>query len=106
MTEPFSGTINYWILQTGAMMLTALLIPKLRITSLLGASLTVLALGLLNATLWDAALFFQIPHAFSTQALVLLAANGAIFWILVKILPGIEIDGVLPALAAPIVFTA
>ncbi len=44
MTEPFSGTINYWILQMGPMMLTALLIPKLRITSLLGTSLTVLNL--------------------------------------------------------------
>jgi putative membrane protein len=105
MTEPFNGTINYWIVQTAAMMLTALLIPNLRITSIFGALLVVFALGLVNATVWDAALFFQVPQAVTTQALVLLLANGAIFWVLVKILPGIEVDGVLPALVAPIVFT-
>ncbi len=105
MADPFSGTLNYWLLQTVAMMLTALLIPKMRITGLFGAFLIVLALGLVNATVWDAALFFQVPRAFSTQALVLLAANGVIFWILVKILPGIEVEGVLAALAAPVVFT-
>jgi putative membrane protein len=105
MAEPFNGTINYWILQTAAMMLTALLIPNLRITSIFGALLVVFALGLVNATVWDAALFFQMPQAVTTQALVLLVANGAIFWVLVKILPGIEVDGVVPALVAPVVFT-
>jgi hypothetical protein len=39
------------------------------------------------------------------QALLLFLANGVLFWILVKILPGIEVQGVLPALAAPVVFT-
>jgi len=103
--EPFTGTLNYWVLQTVAMLLTALLIPGLRITGLFGATLTVVALALVNATLWDAALFFQVPDAPTTQALVLLATNGAIFWLLVKLLPGIAVSGVLPALAAPIVFT-
>jgi uncharacterized membrane protein YvlD (DUF360 family) len=104
--EPYRGLINYWGLQTVAMMLTALLIPRMKITSIFGALGIVLALGLVNATVWDTALFFSVPSSFSRHALTLLAANGLLFWVLVKLLPGIEIDGFAPALVAPVVFTA
>lgn len=97
--------LSYWILQTLAMALTALLIPGLRITSILGATLAVVGLAFVNATIWDAALFFEVPSSFSTQMLVLVLANGGIFWILAKLLPGIEVEGILPALIAPLVFT-
>jgi putative membrane protein len=104
MTEPFVGTLNYWVLQTVAMMLTALFIPGLRITGFFGATLTVVALAFVNATIWDAASFLSIPTGLTAQVAVLLVANGVIFWVLVKLLPGIEIHGVLAALAAPVVF--
>lgn len=95
----------YWALQSVAMLITAILIPRLRITSIFGATGMVIALALVNAKLWDAALFLQIPNQFTYQAGLLLFSNGVIFWVLVKLLPGIEIDGFLPALAAPLVFT-
>lgn len=98
------ATLNYWFLQTVAMTVTALLIPKLRITSIFGALITVISLAAINATVWDAALFLSMPQAFTTQAGLLLATNGAIFWILVKLLPGIEVEGVFPAIIAPVVF--
>lgn len=104
--EPYRGLINYWGLQTVAMMLTALVIPRMKITSIFGALGIVLALGLINATVWDTALFFSVPSSFSRHALTLLAANGLLFWVLVKLLPGIEIDGFAPAFVAPVVFTA
>jgi uncharacterized membrane protein YvlD (DUF360 family) len=104
--EPYRGLINYWGLQTVAMMLTALVIPRMKITSIFGALGIVLALGLVNATVWDTALFFSVPSSFSGHALTLLAANGVIFWVLVKMLPGIEIEGFAPAFVAPVVFTA
>jgi uncharacterized membrane protein YvlD (DUF360 family) len=104
--EPYRGLINYWGLQTVAMMLTALVIPRMKITSIFGALGIVLALGLVNATIWDTALFFSVPSSFSRHALTLLAANGLLFWVLVKLLPGIEIDGFAPAFVAPVVFTA
>jgi len=97
--------LNYWVLQTLAMSVTALLIPRLRITGIFGAFKIVAALAFLNATLWDAALFFSIPDAVTTQAALLLVVNGLIFWILVKVLDGIEVDGFLPAVLAPVVFT-
>jgi uncharacterized membrane protein YvlD (DUF360 family) len=78
----------------------------MKITSIFGALGIVLALGLVNATVWDTALFFSVPSSFSRHALTLLAANGVLFWVLVKLLPGIEIEGFAPAFVAPVVFTA
>jgi putative membrane protein len=98
-------TVRYWVLQTVAMMLTALVIPRLRITSIIGAIGILVALAFVNATLWSAALFFSVPASPTVEALVLVLANGAIFWVLCKLLPGIEVQGVLPAIVAPVVFT-
>jgi putative membrane protein len=97
--------VTYWLLQTAAMMVTAFLIPGLRVTSPLGALLAVVTLAFINAHLWDAALFFEVPRSMSIHTVLLLGANGLIFWLVVKLLPGIEISGIIPALVAPVVFT-
>ena len=97
---------HFWILQLLAMLLTILLIPKLRISGLAGTLFLVGAIALVNAFLWDPALFYAIPDAVSLQAFLLLLANGVIFWMLVKLVPGIEVEGLTPAIAAPVVFTA
>ncbi len=97
--------LSYWFLQTVAMALTFGLIPNLRVTHFLGATLMVVALALVNTHLWDAALFFEIPDHFSWRVAGLLLANGLIFWVIAKLLPGIEVEGILPALVAPLVFT-
>lgn len=100
-----SINISFWILQTIAMMITAFLLPRLTVSGPLGALGAVIGLAFVNAHIWDAALFFQIPNSFTSHALLLIVANGVVFWILVKVLPGIEVQGVLPAIAAPIVFS-
>jgi len=96
---------SYWVLQTIAMLITAFLLPNLRITSIFGALFIVIALAFVNSKVWDAALFLTVPNTFSYQSVLLVLTNGLLFWILIKILPGIEVDGILPALAAPIVFS-
>lgn len=100
-------TFNYsfWIIQTVAMMLTVFFIPKLKVEGPIPAFLTVLALSFINSHVWDAALFFKVPDTLSSQAALLILTNGLIFWLVVKILPGIETQGILPALVAPIVFS-
>jgi len=97
--------LNYWILQSIAMGLTALFIPGLRVTSIFGPLGSVVTLAFINAHVWDAALFFQLPTSLTAQTFTLLISNGLIFWIIVKLLPGIEINGILPALIAPVLFT-
>ena len=104
---PFSVSplVSHILLQSLAMLLTAWVIPGLSITNIFGAVVTVLALSAINASIWDAALFFSIPYSLSSHTLLLLLMNGFIFWLLVKLLPGIEVSGILPAIAAPVVFT-
>jgi len=61
------------------MVITGWLIPGLYVTNLFGALLTVVALAVINATVWDAALFFSVPYSLSVHAALLLFANGFIF---------------------------
>ena len=105
MQELTQLNLTYWFLQTVAMLITAFLIPNLRITSIFGAIFIVIALAFVNSKIWDAALFFHIPDTISAHSLLLFLTNGIIFWVLIKLLPGIEVNGFLPALAAPIIFT-
>lgn len=97
--------LRFWAIQTVAMMLTAFLLPGLTVSGPIPAFLTVAALAFFNTHVWDVALFFQIPETFGQAQLVVLLSNAVIFWLIVKLLPGIAIRGIFPALAAPIVFT-
>ena len=98
--------VEYWALQTAAMLITALLIPGLRVRGPISALLTVITLAVVNAKFWDAASFFALPNSWTVHAAVLVLANGILFWVIVKILPGIEVQGFLPALVAPLIFSA
>jgi len=87
------------------MIAVTFLIPGIKLNGILGAFWMVMALALLNSTLWDSGLFHSLPDVRSVQGLVLVGVNGALFWFLVKILPGIEMKGLLPAFLAPITYT-
>jgi putative membrane protein len=97
--------LAHWIIQTVAMMLTCFFIPRLRVSGPIPAFITVVVLAFINAHYWDAALFLQIPNTPTMHAVSLVLVNGIIFWIVVKLLPGIEVEGFLPALVAPVVFS-
>jgi len=97
--------INHGVTQVIAMGLCIFLIPKLWVSNIFGAIVIVLGVSLINAFLWDAALFYSIPRSVSVTAIQLFLANGLLFWALVKLLPGIEVDGFLPAIIAPVVFS-
>ncbi|MCI5064637.1 phage holin family protein [bacterium] len=98
-------SLQRWAFQSFAMMLTALILPRFRVTSIFGPFLAVVALAFVNAHVWSTALFFQLPDTVTVQAGLLLLVNGVIFWLLVKLLPGIEVSGIFPAILAPVLFT-
>lgn len=97
--------IDILLIQTVAMILTAILMPRFTVSGPLSALLAVVTLSLVNTHLWDTALFFSVPDSLTVHALTLVIANGIVFWLLVKILPGIDTQGILPPLIAPIIFT-
>lgn len=97
--------LGSWGMQTVAMLLTAALLPGLKISNPLGALLMVVSIAVSNTLLWDAALFFAIPDTISSQTATLVLCNGILFLVLVKVLPWIETDRILPCLIAPLVFS-
>lgn len=97
---------SYWLIQGIALTITAFLLPGLKVTSVFGPILMIFFLGLVNAFLWDASLFYQIPTGLSSHAGMIVLWNALIFWLLVKLLPGIEIRGIIAPIVAPIIFTA
>ena len=107
MTSLLSLPINlsYWGMQSVAMLITALLIPRFKVSNPLSALMMVAALAFVNAHVWDSALFFKVPDSFSSQTVVLVVSNAVLFWVLVKLLPGVEIKGIIAPLLAPLAFT-
>jgi uncharacterized membrane protein YvlD (DUF360 family) len=97
--------LDIWVIQTLAMILTAILMPKFTVSGPISALIAVITLSVVNTHLWDAALFFSVPDSITLHAATLIIANGIIFWILVKILPGIDTQGFIAPLLAPIIFT-
>lgn len=94
------------ILQTIALLITAFLLPRFQVHGPISGLIMVIALSFINTKLWDAALFYSIPNNVSTQTIVTFFTNAVVFWILAKSLPGVDIQGFMPALIAPIVLTA
>lgn len=94
-----------FVFQVVALALTALLLPGLKINSLFSLVGLVIIIYLTNAYLWDAALFFSIPNSLSLRALYTLICNGLLFFVLVRILPGVECRGIFTAIITPVLFT-
>ena len=96
---------SQWITQIVALALTAWILPGLKISNLLSLVGMVFIISLTNSMLWDAALFYQIPDSISLQALLTILANGLFFFVLVRLLPGIECTGIGTAIISPILFS-
>jgi uncharacterized membrane protein YvlD (DUF360 family) len=99
------ANFSSWIIQCVSMVLAVLIIPRLRVTSIFGPLLAVAALAFVNTAIWSSDLFLALPNNASLHTAALVGINGAIFWLIVKVVPGIETDGILPSLLAPIVFS-
>jgi putative membrane protein len=103
---PFPLHIESILLQTLALLITAFLLPRFQVHGPISGALMVLSLSFVNTYLWDAALFYSIPNDLTAQTGTTLIVNAFLFWGLAKSLPGIQIQGFLPAVIAPVVLTA
>lgn len=94
-----------FIFQVVALALTALILPGLKINSLFSLVGLVVIITFVNAHFWDAALFYSIPDSLSLRAISTLILNGLIFFVLVRVLPGVECRGLFTAIISPVLFT-
>ena len=97
--------LDFLILQSLAIIITAVLLKKMTITSFLGPITTAVALSWVNSVYWDSKLFFEIPSNISVDALGLIISNSLILWLIVKLAPGIEIQGFFTAIKASLLLS-
>ena len=107
--DPSTFSLNsflvVWFLQTIALLITALLIPRFTIAGPVSALKFVVSLSLINTTLWNTNLFSTIPNSLTAHSVTVVLANAVLFWVLAKLVHGVNIEGIMPAIVGPIVFT-
>ncbi len=96
---------DFLFLQSLAIIVTAMLLKKMTITSLVGPLITVIAISWVNNLYWDSRLFFDLPTNFTVDTLGLIFCNSIILWVIVKLAPGIEISGIFTAIKASVILT-
>lgn len=80
-----------WGIQTVALILASLLMPKVEITNLGTAIITAAVIGILNAVLWPILSYFLVPFAVLTLGLAALLMNGLVIWLASLLVEGFTV---------------
>ncbi|MCB0404274.1 MAG: phage holin family protein [Bdellovibrionales bacterium] len=95
----------HWLLATLTLLITAQLVPGIRITSFGAALFGALAIGLVNMLVWPVLVFLTLPLTVLTFGLFLFFVNGIALKISAGLSPGFEIEGFFPAVLGSIALT-
>lgn len=99
--------ILQWIVNGLAVVVAGYLFPDLiRYANITSVAIFAVVLGLLNALLRPLLKIFLLPVALLTLGLGFFLANVAIFWLAGELVPGVEVRGLLGALAGALTVTA
>jgi putative membrane protein len=90
----------HWLLSALAMLLVAHFVPGFVVTGFLPALFAALVYGLINATLGLVLKILTFPLSILTFGLFLLVINALMLQFAAAILPGIAVQGFLPAFLA------
>ncbi len=99
------GLIINWILLALSLILIAYIIPGIEVNSLGTAFWAGLIIGLINITIRPILRFISLPVTFLTLGLFAFVVNAFLFWLASAIVPGFEVNGVLPALIGSILLS-
>src|SRR3954464_11539956 len=86
-----------------AVMITAKMVPGVRVKSFGGALVFALVFALLNKLLFLPLVMFTFPIVVISLGLFLIIINAFLFWLAEKVVTGVEVDGFGSALLASIV---
>ncbi|MEZ4752198.1 MAG: phage holin family protein [Bdellovibrionota bacterium] len=95
----------HWLLATLTLLITAKVVPGIRITSFGAALFGALIVGLVNMLVWPVLVFLTLPLTVITFGLFLFVVNGLALKISAGLSPGFEIEGFLPAVIGSIALT-
>jgi putative membrane protein len=81
------------LIYTGAVLLTAWLLPGVHVANFTTAIMVAIALAIINTFLRPVLIFLTIPVTIVTLGLFLLVINALIIVLIGKIVPGFEVEG-------------
>ena len=94
-----------WLLATIALLITAFIVPGVRVDSIPAAAVAAIVLGLVNAFVKPILTILTLPLTVLTLGLFLLVVNGISLSLAGYFTPGLEVDGFWPAVIGAIVLS-
>jgi putative membrane protein len=86
-----------------AVLLTARVVPGIKVKSFLGALVFAFVVAVLNKVLYGVLVFLTFPFVLLSFGLFLLVINAFLWWLADKIVGGVKIDGFESALLGSLV---
>lgn len=87
------GVLLRVVINALAIALAALVLPGIRVNSVLSALGAALLLGLVNAFVRPILLVLTLPITLVTLGLFLFVLNGLCFWLVAAVVPGLHVAG-------------
>jgi putative membrane protein len=94
-----------WLLNAGALLAVAYLVPAIHVESFFSALIAALVLGLVNAVMRPLLILLTLPVTLLSLGLFILVINGLLFWLVGSILAGFVVDGFWPGFFGAIVYS-
>ncbi|AFY65697.1 phage holin family protein [Geitlerinema sp. PCC 7407] len=94
-----------WLLTAIAFMITAYIVPGFEVSGLVAGAIAAVILGLVNAVVRPLLVILTLPLTILTLGLFLLVVNALSLLIASALTPGLNINGLVPAILGSIVLT-
>lgn len=94
-----------WLVTAASLVITAQLVPGLKVDSIIAAIIAAILLGFVNAIVRPVLILLTLPLTFLTLGLFLFIVNGISLGLVAVLTPGFAIAGFFPALVGSIILT-
>jgi putative membrane protein len=94
-----------WLLNAGALLAVAYLLPAIHVDSIGTALVAALVLGLVNTVIRPLLVLLTLPVTLLSLGLFIFVINGLLFWFVGSILAGFRVDGFWPATFGAIAYS-
>ena|SRR5581483_9194868 len=93
------------LLNALALIATAYLVPGFHVANFQTAIVAAIVLAIINTFIKPVLVFLTLPITMLTLGLFIFVVNAVVLWIATAIVPGLTVDGFLPAILAALVLS-
>lgn len=97
--------VVYWIVSALAVLMTAFLIPGIKVSGFFSAVFAAMLIAFVNTFIWPILIILTLPINLLTLGLFTFVVNGAVIKIAAAFLPGFEVNGWLSAIFGALAFS-